>query len=473
MVFDYAIFGGGVVGSAIFNKLTRVGKTCVLLEKENDVGFGSSKANSGIVHTGFDCKPGTLKAKLNVIGCKQLPNIAKRLGVRYLKNGHLVVGNDLEKINELYNRGIKNGVKNLEIINTDALHKMEPNLSPDIKYALYAKDGGIISSYELSVALCEEAIINGGTVIREFITNSIQQNNDKLYISDGKKEIVADNIINCAGAGYNGIAKLLHTEQFDVEFRRGEYYLLDKSCSNFATKTIFPLPTEKSKGILVTPTTFGNIIVGPTSYVSDERTITTSQGLAEIKKSVKSNFPTLPFKSNIRVFSGVRNLVGDDFIIEKSKINNKVVNIAGICSPGLTCCTAIADYLLSIIGIKNIEKKNLKLRKKPVVVASLPSAKQDEIIKQNPAYGKIVCKCEEVSLGEICDALNSPLPPLSVDGVKRRTRAGMGRCQGGFCIFSVMNLLAKNKKINFDDIEKDASGSTIICSSIKPNEGGN
>lgn len=467
MVFDYAIFGGGVVGSAIFNKLVRVGKKCVLIEKENDVGFGSSKANSGIVHTGLDCKPGTLKAKLNVIGCKELPIVAKRLGVPYKQNGHIVVGNDITKLNELLERGKQNGVSDLKIVSGDELYQLEPNLSKDVKYALYAKNGGIISSYELSVALCEEAIINGGKVEREFVTTKISRG-ENFTITDGKAVVQAKSIINAAGAGFNSIAKLTKTEKYDIEFRRGEYYILDKECSGFVSHTVFPLPTEASKGILVTPTTFGNILVGPTSYTSDERPITTTTGLNKVKTDALVNFPTLPFRKNIRVFSGVRNVVGDDFIIEISKVDPNVINVAGICSPGLTCCTAIAGYLLNLLNISCAERNNLVSLKKPARICELSIAEQDKLIAQNPEYGKVVCKCEEVSLGEIKDALKSPLPPLSVDAVKRRTRAGMGRCQGGFCIFSVMNLVAKNSGIAFDDVLKDSSGSGIIVSDIKP-----
>ncbi len=468
MVYDFAIIGGGVVGSAIFNKLTRVGKKCVLLEIQNDVGFGASRANSGILHTGFDCKPNTLKAKLNVRGFEIYPNILNRLGVPYKENGHLVVGNDLKKLEELMQRGINNGVENLKIINQAELQVLEPNLNKDIKYALYAPHGKIVSSYELAVKFTEESLINGSDVLLKFNTKEILKDNDIFSLSDGKSMVKAKNLVNACASGFNDIAKLIGSETYDFKFRRGEYYVLDKVFTNFCSHTIFPLPTKDSKGVLITNTAGGNILVGPTSYESTTSTKTTSVGLKSVKELALTEMPNLPIKSGIRVFSGVRSLVGDDFVIEKSKFISNVVNVAGICSPGLTSAPAIAEMVCELFEINpNNEKKNLKKLKKQIKMNELSKKEQAEIISRNPEYGKIICKCEEISLGEIKDAINSPLKAATVDAVKRRTRAGMGRCQGGFCIFSIMEQLAKNNKTNFDDIEKDSEGSKIIVCDIK------
>ncbi len=472
MCFDYAIIGGGIVGCSIFNKLTRLGFNCVLFEKENDLGFGSSKANSGIVHTGLDCLPNTLKAKLNVRGAKLFPEIAKRLNVQFVNNGHLIVGNDLGKLNELKLQGEKNGVKGLKILNSNELHKQEPLLSDDIKYALYAPTGGIISSYELAVAFAEEAVINGGKVELNFNTTKIENNDGVYQIKCNEKEIIARTIINACGAGFNDISKLIGTEEYPLQFRRGEYYLLDKEVSNVCHHTIFPLPTKYSKGVLITNTASGNILIGPTSYESDTSTKTTTAGLSEIRTKALEEMPSLPLRSNIRVFSGVRNISGNDFIIEKSKVKPNVVNVAGICSPGLSATPAIAEYVAELLGLDpKKEKRCLKKLPEKFVMAGLPLPKQNQIIKSNPNYGKVVCKCENVSLGEILDAINSPVPATTVDAVKRRTRAGMGRCQGGFCIFAVMEKLAEVHNQKFDNIEKDARGSKIIQSDIKPNGG--
>lgn len=472
--FDYCIIGGGVVGCAILNKLTRLGKTACLIEKESDVGMGSSKANSGIIHTGFDCKTGTLKAKLNARGFNLYEDILKRLNVEYKVNGHLVVGNDLEKIKELYQRGVDNGVKNLSICKSDLLQQLEPNLNKDIKYGLYAKNGMIVSSYELSVAFCEEAIINGAEV---FLTTEVKSSKTEkdgivLSLSDGR-EFGAGYVINSAGAGYNEVSKILGSEEYPLEFRRGEYYIIDRGYENFCSHTIFPLPTAESKGILITNTASGNILVGPTSYLSDNSTKTTELGLQEVKNKALDEMPNLPLYGNIRVFSGVRNISGKDFIIEKSKTNPFVINLVGICSPGLSSAPAIAEFVAELLGLDYTkEYDGLKTLKPKLRIRNLSIEEQDKLIKKNPKYGEIVCKCEEISLGEIEDAILSPLGAKTVDAVKRRTRAGMGRCQSGFCIFKVMENLAKLNNANFNDIEKDAIGSKIIHSSIKPNKGG-
>ena len=467
MVYDYAIIGGGVVGSAIFNKFTRLGKKCILIEKENDVGFGASKANTALVHSGVDCKPKTLKAKLNVRGAELFPSICSRLGVKYVNNGHIIVGNDLQKLEELKERGKANKVKGLKIIDATRLQKLEPNISKEILFGLYVPTGGIVSSYELAVAFCEEAIVNGGAVVRAYDIKKIKKQEDYFSLSNLESEFFAKNIINASGSGYNNIAKLIGSEQYDIVHRRGEYYLLDNSVSDFVTRTIFPLPTKESKGIIVSPTTYGNILLGPTSEVSDDdRPITTSEGLQKVKEGVSKNFNNIPFNKNIRVFSGVRSVVGDDFIIEKSKVVSGVINLAGICSPGLSASPAIAEY---VAELENINGEEVKTKQRAIYpkLSDLTIEEQDKLISENPDYGKVICKCESISLGEIKNCLYSPLPPLTVDGVKRRTRAGMGRCQGGFCIFAVMEELSKRFKVDFKTIEKDAVNSKIIISDIK------
>ena len=472
MVFDFAIVGGGIVGCSIFNKLTRLGFKCVVVEKENDLGFGSSKANSGIIHTGLDCLPNTLKAKLNVRGAKLFPEIAKRLHVKFVNNGHLIVGNDLEKIKALKEQGETNGVVGLKILNSKELHEKEPLLSSDIIYALFAPTGGIVSSYELAVALAEEAVINGGVVELNFNTIKVASVGGNYKIISKAKDIEAKTIINACGAGFNDISKLIGAEEYPLQFRRGEYYLLDKEVSNVCSHTIFPLPTQYSKGVLITNTAAGNILVGPTSYESDISTKTTTAGLSEIRAKALEEMPKLPLRSNIRVFSGVRNISGNDFIIEKSKIKQNIINVAGICSPGLSAAPAIAEYVAEMIGLDpKKEKKSLHKLPPKIVMAELPLQKQNQIIKENPSYGKVICKCENISLGEILNAINSPVPATTVDAVKRRTRAGMGRCQGGFCIFSIMEKLAMAQGGKFEDIEKDANGSKIIQCDIKPNGG--
>lgn len=470
-MFDYVVVGGGVVGTAIFNKLVRLGASVALVEKENDVGFGASRANTALIHSGIDCKPGTKKAKLNVRGNELFKTIAPRLGVPYKQCGHLIVGNDLEKLNNLLLRAKENGVVGTELLNKQQLLSLEPNLNKDIEYGIFAKTGAIIASYELSVAFAEEAIINGGKVYLEYNTKKITNKKGVFtLISSSNIKLQTKHIINACGAGFNEISKLLGAETYKLEFRRGEYYLLDKSEMGFVNHPVFPLPTEKSKGVLVSNSVHGNILVGPTSIESDLSTKTTSEGLSKIKEDAFKNFPTLKLNKNIRIFSGVRCISGDDFIIEKSKLVSGVINVAGICSPGLSSCPAIAEEVAILLGLDPTkELKKLNLRPKKIVLNGLSIEEQNKIIQANPNYGKVVCKCENISLGEIIDAINGPLPARSVDAVKRRTRAGMGRCQGGFCIFEVMEELSKNNKnIAFGDVLKDGVGSKILKGEIKP-----
>lgn len=469
-MFDYIVIGGGVVGSAILNKFTRLGKKCALVEIQNDVGFGASRANTALIHSGIDCKPNTLKAKLNVRGNELFPALAKRLGVPYDQTGHLIVGNDTSKLDELIKRARANGVKGVKLLSGKALRRMEPNLNKEILYGLFVPSGGIIESYMLSVALVEEAVINGASLFLEFDTKKIEKKDDifKLISKDGR-ELLGKVIINSAGAGFNDISKLLKSENYPIVHRLGEYYLLDRTCKNFVSHPVFPLPTEYSKGVLVSPTVHGNVLVGPTSSISDSLPITTTEGLSKVKRDANLTFENIPYKENIRVFSGVRTLIGDDFVIKRSGLAENVINVAGICSPGLSSCPAIAEMVADICGLNpNLELRNLKQRQPITNLKTLPVSEQNKIIKSNPDYGKVVCRCENISLGEIKEAITGVIPAKSVDAVKRRTRAGMGRCQSGFCIFAVMEELAKENNVSMDKVLKDGVNSVILKSKIKP-----
>ncbi len=467
-MFDAIIIGGGVVGTAIFSKFQRLGKKCALIEKENDVGFGSSKANSGLVHAGFDPMPGSLKARLNVRGNLIFGDTLKKLNVPFVRNGHLVVGNDLEKLQELYDRGQKNKVPGLKILNHEELIKLEPNINKDIKYALYAKTGGMCSSYDLPIAFAEDGIVNGGNVFLSFITKKIKKNKDGfVIISKDNREISAKIIINACGSGYNTIAKLIGSEIYPLTFKRGEYYILDKSEEGFVKRTVFPLPEKGTKGVLITPTIHGNTLVGPTSYVSDDSTVTTASGLKEISEKVNMVSSSVPLNKTIRVFSGVRNISGDDFIIEKSSKVNNVINVCGICSPGLSSCPAIAEYVARLLDLDPTKEVKDNRRKGYKRLSDLSLDELNSEIQKNKDMGKIICRCENISLYEIKQALCSELPANSVDGIKRRVRAGMGRCQGGFCLSRVMEEIKKKKKCNYEDVLKDKGGSNIIISSIE------
>lgn len=467
MIYDVAILGGGVIGCSILNKLTRVGVKAVLLEKNCDVATGTTKANSGIVHAGFDAKPDTLKARLNVRGSKLFSKLCEELNVPYRMNGALVIGNDIDAVKELYNRGLTNGVEGLEILGREKLLNILPSISENITCGLLAKTSAIVSPYELAIALADESIINGADVILNFDTISCVKNNEGYTITSNDKEIIAKKIVLSVGGNHNSVAEIFGATKYDIKYRRGEYYLLDRGAMDIGGYTIFPLPSKSSKGVLISETVSGNIIVGPTSILTeDSRTVTTKEGLEEIKLKALSMLNNVNLSKNIRVFSGVRTLIGDDFVIEYDKNNNDIINVAGICSPGLTASPAIAEEVVKMLGYSLEEKVINKLPKYPKT-RDLSIDELNELIKKDCRYGKIVCRCENVSEAEIINAINSPLKPMSIDAIKRRTRAGMGRCQGGFCFLKVMELIAKERNISIDEVLKENKNSNIIIGDIK------
>ncbi len=475
-VYDVAILGGGVVGCAIFNALARSGYKVVLLEKATDIATGTTKANSGLVHAGFDAKPNTLKARFNVEGNKLYPAMCKRLNVPLKKVGAYVVGDDIKVINALYQRGIQNGVEGMEVLNQQDLKTRIPNLNKDVKCGLFCKNAYVVSPYLLTICLAEEGIVNGGNVQLNYNANCIKYEDflahetfkDGVWrITDGNTTYFAKNIVNSAGNSYNEVAKLIGSEQYNIVFKRGEYFVLDHSEHALVNSTIFPLPSEHGKGILVTPTVDGNILVGPTSYESDVSTKTTKAGLNSITEKSATLVDGVNTKKAIRTFAGVRAVVGDDFVIEKSKLVPSVINLAGICSPGLSSAPAIAKYVVKLMGLKYNPKVNTNKITPYTNLKDVSEKQKNVLISQNSAYGKIICKCENISEGEIIDAINRPLRCTTTDGIKRRIRAGMGRCQGTFCLDRVISVLAKQNKVPFDSVQKEYAGSEIVVASIK------
>ncbi len=467
-IYDVAVFGGGVVGSSIFNALAKSGYKPILIEKNSDVATGTSKANSGIVHAGFDAVTGTKKARFNIEGNKMFPSICERVGVPLKKIGAYVVGNDIESVKTLLLRGRANGISNLEFLGVNDLKKRIPNIADDVMCGLFAPDSYIVNPYLLTIALAEEGVVNGGEVVLNWDTKKVTKASGYFIISNGRKVIMAKKLVNACGYAYNEMAKILGTEKYKIEYKRGEYYVLDHSEAGIVNSTIFPLPDKHSKGILVTPTVDGNILVGPTSYLSDDTTITTDAGLSSIKEKSKTLLKNVDLSKTIRTFAGVRSVVGDDFVIEVSKKNPNIVNLAGICSPGLSSAPAIAKYVVGdLLKLKyNPDLHNVKIRPYQML-KDLPESKVKALIKQNPSYGKIVCKCESISEGEIVDAIDRPIRPTTTDGIKRRIRAGMGRCQGSFCLDRVIKILARENHCDFDDIRKENGDSRWVVEDVK------
>lgn len=475
-MYDVAIIGGGVIGSMLARQLSRYSLKICILEKENDIAMGASKANSGIVHGGFDPEPDTLKAKLNSIGVEKLFSVAKELNAPIKRNGSLVLafGSDEEPaINELYERGIKNGISGMKVISGDEARKLEPALSPDVTLALHITSAGIVCPYELTVAAMGNAIDNGAELIRKFKVASIKKDDDFTVTSEKGESVTAKFVVNCAGAYSDKIAAMIGDESFKIIPRAGEYMLLDKTAGSLVSHTIFQVPSKEGKGILVSPTVDGNLLTGPTAGVVDSplNTETTPEGLNMVERLSKKSVPSVNFRQVITSFSGVRSSEKNgDFIIKISDKAENFLNIAAIDSPGLTCSVSIADYAVEILKenglVLNGKADFNPNRPDPHAFRKMSDEQKDDFIKQNPAYGRIVCRCEGVSEGEIRAAVTTNPKALDIDSVKRRTRSGMGRCQGGFCMPYVMKIISEETGIPMEKITKKGEGSEQLIGRI-------
>lgn len=476
MNYDVAIVGAGVVGSLIARELSRYSLKIAIVEKCNDMAMGTSKANSAIVHAGFDAKPGTLKAKLNVKGTELMPKLCKELSVPFKPIGSLVVAfsdEEVKTLNELLERGNRNGVPNLEIYGKEKLKEAEPNISDEAKAALWAPSAAIVCPYELTIAAVENAVVNGAEFIRNFDVKKIDFDGSDFTLSDSKKDIKAKFVINAAGVYCDEIAALIGDTSIHTTPRKGEYMLCDKSVGTLAKHTIFQCPSKMGKGVLVTPTVDGNLLIGPSALdIEDKSDVATTAGtLTGILNTAKKSVPCLSTREVITSFAGLRaHCDRDDFIIEPSEKNSKFINVAGIESPGLSSAPAIAHYVKDIIlnAYPAEEKADFNpIREEPVRFRHMTNDERKALIQKNPAYGRIICRCETITEGEILDAINSPAGARDVDGVKRRTRAGMGRCQGGFCGSKVVELLARELGVEINEITKFGGDSKILYERTK------
>lgn len=477
MCYDVAIVGAGVIGALTARELSKYNLKTVLLEASNDVAMGASKANSGIVHGGFDAKPGTLKAELNVRGCAMMGEVCADLSVPYKKNGSLVVAfseEEMETVKELYDRGIANGVPDMKILNKEELKALEPNLSDEVFGALDAESAGIVCPYELTIAATENAVVNGVEFIRNFRVEKIDFDGSVFTVKASDSEIKTRYIINAAGAHSDDVARMIGDDCVKLVMRRGEYFILDKAVGNMVSHTIFQCPTKMGKGILVSPTVDGNLLIGPTAEDVDckDDTCTTSTGLNTIKTFAVKSCPAVSARNAITSFTGLRaHPVNDDFILGPSKVNSQFIHASGIESPGLTSAPAIAEYLTDIIikAIGNVEANEQFNGQREDVFRfrHATDAEKEAAIAKNPAYGRIICRCETITEGEIIDAIKAPAGARDVDGVKRRTRAGMGRCQGGFCGSKVVEILARELGCEVNEITKFGGSSNILFDKTK------
>lgn len=475
-MYDVIVIGAGVIGGMITRKLAAYDLNVCIVEKQNDVAMGATKANSAIVHAGFDAKVGSLKALLNVRGSEMMPQVTKELGVKYINNGSLVIGfNDTDRatIEELLERGKTNNVKDLRILEQDELKRLEPSISDNVTCALYAPTGAITCPYELTIAAIGNAMDNGVALKLNFEVAEIKEA-DGLYelVSADGQSVKAKYVINSAGMYSDKIAQMVGDDSFDVHPRRGEYILLDRECGDLVSHTIFRTPTKMGKGILISPTVDGNLLLGPTSVDMEDKEdkSTTAGGFDDIIRQAKENVDGIPFGKTITSFCGLR-AVGStgDFIIKADKPG--FITLAGMESPGLSAAPAVAEYVADMLkeqGLELVEKADYNPIRKPQHAFHEASIEEkNEIIRQDSSYGKIVCRCETITEGEILAAIRTNPGARDLDGVKRRTRAQMGRCQGGFCGPQIVELLARELGINYEDVTKSGKGSYVNIGKTK------
>ena len=468
MEYDALIIGGGVIGAAIAWRLSRYAIRTCLLEKENDLAEGTSKANSGIVHAGYDPEPGSLKASLNVRGNKLLHELSGQLAFDFVPNGAMVAafaGDDTAKLEELYQRGIRNGVPGMRIIGRDEVLSMEGSLNPEVRAALYLPTSAIVCPFSLTYAFAENARDNGVTFRMSEKVLGIARDADGFTVRTGRGQIRTRLVVNAAGVYADSVHNMVADEKIAITPRRGEYLLLDKSEKGLVRSTIFQLPTQRGKGVLVTPTVHGNILCGPDSVlISDkEDTSTDADGLGYVMEYARKTAPSLDFSKTITSFTGLRaHPEGDDFIIGMTVPG--FIDAAGMESPGLSASPAVGEMVGEIAADYLRAKKKdriVEVRKAIPRPSQMDAAERSRLIASDPLYGNIICRCEEVSEGEIAEAVRRGA--VSLDGVKRRVRAGMGRCQGGFCMPRVMEIISREAGIPMEDICKNGKGSEVLA----------
>lgn len=474
-MFDVAIIGCGIVGASLAYRLARYDLKTVVLEAQNDVSMGTTKANSGIIHAGYDPAPGTLMAELNLQGNILARELCEKLHIPYKQIGSLVLAfsdTELQTVQKLYDRGLANGVPGLQILSSAQVKELEPNIADTVVGALYAPTAGVVSPWDYALAQAEVAVQNGVQLRLSQEVAQIIAVDEGYKILTNTGELTAKFVINAAGVHADKIHNMVAEPEFKILPNKGEYYLLDKEEGSRVNHVVFQCPSAVGKGVLVSPTAHGNLIVGPDAQdTKADDTATSGFGLNFVRQSAVKSVPNINFRANIRNFAGVRAASDhEDFIITFAKGQERFIDVAGIKSPGLTAAPAIAimvEKMLAAAGLP-LNAKQKFIDERPIIRFNELSAQQKaELTAKDPAYGRVICRCETITEGEIMAALHGVIPPVSVDGVKRRTNAGMGRCQGGFCGPRVLELIAKTQKRDYCEIDQDGEGTNILIGETK------
>ena len=479
-MYDVVIIGCGVVGASAAYELARYKLRVAVLEAAADIAAGTTKANSAIIHAGYDPEPGTLMARLNVEGNRLTGEICEKLQVPFKRVGSLVVAfspEQLPTLRTLYDRGCKNGVPGLRLLSGEEARAMEPGLSEEVCGALLAPSAGIIDPWGFAIAMAETAVRGGVEVRRDCPVTGIEDTGAGFVLHTPTGDVTARFVLNAAGVDADRVHEMLEPNDWQTLPSRGEYYLLDKSEHDRVSRVIFQCPGPEGKGVLVAPTIHGNLICGPNAQGVEDRLDlgNTAAGMAEVRAKAARSVPGVEWRQNIRNFAGLRaNTTRSDFIIEESKAHPGFIDLAGIKSPGLSSAPAIAKMaaeMLKADGLALEPDPDFVDKREHIVFKNLSAEEKNELIRKDPRYGRVVCRCETITEGEIVAALHSPIPPRSINGVKRRCNAGMGRCQGGFCGPRVQEIIARELGIDQAEVLLEQAGSTILTGRTKT--GGN
>lgn len=475
-MYDIVIIGAGIIGTSIARELSRYEAKILVLEKDNDIANGTTMANSAVVHAGYDPVPGTKKAKLNVKGNQMYPQICKELDVPFRKVGSITLAltdEDVQTLDELEEQAHANAVP-VRRLGREEILAREPNVSKEVREGLFAPTAGIVGPWELAIAYMENAVQNGVELALNSKVENIEKKDTGFKITTSQGSCEAKVVINCSGTHADELNSMIGGRAYAIKPRAGQYFVLDKSVDNLVNSVIFPCPSREGKGVLVVPTVHGNTLLGPTSVQIRDREgdETTKEGLDFVRKQVDRIVENIPFDQVIRSFAGVRaSSDREDFIIEEAKDCPGFINIAGIDSPGLTAAPAIA--LEAEQMVKGILKdlppnKNFNPNRKRVIhFEELSIEEKENLIRENPQYGNIICRCEKITEGEIVDAIHRPGGATTVKGIKKRVRPGTGRCQGGFCEPKVVEILARELGKRMEDILYDDPGSNILIGRTK------
>lgn len=474
---DVIIIGAGISGASVARELSKYNLDVLVLEAYNDVANGSTKANSAIVHAGYDAEEGTLMAKYNALGNAMYEDLCKELDVPYKKCGSLVIAHGAEEekhLHELMERGIQNNIPEMEIVSGEKAREIDPHLNKDVTAALWARTAGIVGPWELTVALLENAMDNGVKLEVNQKVIGIEKISGGFKVTTETDTFEAKTIVNAAGLYADDVHNLVAEPTYKITPRRGQYFILDKGQGKLINSVIFQCPTKLGKGVLVTPTAHGNLLVGPDAEdldSSEKHNIgTTTQQLEFIKESAKKTSEDINYRFSIRNFAGLRAQSDrGDFVIEEAKDAPGFFDVGGIKSPGLTAAPAFGIDVAKMVAEKltATKKETLAAPKKNVIFMELSDEEKKALVKEKPAYGRIICRCEEITEGEIIEVIHRNVGATTVDGVKKRCRAGMGRCQGGFCGPRVQDIIARELNRKLEDVVLDAKDSYILTNKTK------